>query len=222
MRIMWSAFAGLAVAASAPASTLEWGSHPGHDWAPGDIGTHTYSVDGVDIDVTVADPSGITLSSPVVLPDDDNSFGISAFWIGGDFSGSESITVTLQFSVDVTDVSFSMYDIDGTGSDSESVIVGGSRNGGVIAMAGAMTGSGVDFDGIDTFSNNGSSNANPPAAIDSATVLGFASEIDTLTISFSANSAGKGFLIGDISFLPAPGAAAFLCLGGLAAARRRR
>jgi len=228
-RIIITTASALAFASVSGASILNWESHPGLDWTPGDLGPGTYTVDGVDITVTVAGAPSIVdgpfAGGGTLLPDDDNPFGFSGFWTAGDFPGAlgdDVITINISFSTSVTGVSFEMFDIDGVGGSAEFVNVVGSLMGSGVAIDSVTTGSAIDYDGVSMFASNGGDDQNPPSDPATAAVLGFGGAIDNIEFAFSANGANRGFLIGDIEFVPAPGAAALLGLGGLAAARRRR
>lgn len=204
------------------ASTLQWDQAP--DQAPGDLGPITYSVDGIDIDVAVLDPDGRLTTSPS-LPDDDNPYGFSGMWIAGDFASPHdgaAISITLAFSVPVSGVSFSVYDIDGRSGIIDTVDVDGRLGAGPsVALTGVSMGSAVIWDGAWGFAADGTFDSDPPVAQHTAS-LQFDGTVDFVSVSLSSNANSRGILLGDVTFVPAPGGFAILASAlGVVVPRRR-
>ncbi len=186
----------LAVAVAAPAATLDWPGAP--DWIDGTFGPYAYNAGGVAITVSVSDADGVSLPTH---PTDDNGFGVPSLWIAGSFLASPGspIVTTIEFSKPVSNVQWTMYDIDTKAGDNERVEVLATNDGAPAPITGASTGSGVEFDGVSVFEANGTSNGNPPNAPDNAAVT-IDGPIDRMTISFQGFQDNIGFLIGNISF----------------------
>ncbi len=232
-----------ACAGVAGASVLQWDA-TGVTYPQGDTGPVTFTnVDGTGVDITIdwLGDTGTFLSGWAMaggtydLPSDEaaEEFSMSALWWANNFTSGQSVSMVISFSEPVTDVNFTLFDIDGVQPQWEKTRIKAFSGGlgGTASLPSMWTlGSDVNFtivaignpgDGL-ILTNGGAGDTTPPDAIHQAE-LDFFGPIDTIGIAYSSIAAAdRGQLIGDISFVPEPATMALLALGGLAVLRRRK
>ena len=232
-----------ACAGVAGASVLQWDA-AGVTYPQGDTGPVTFTnVDGTGVDITIdwLGDTGTFLTDWIMpggtydLPSDEaaEEFAMSALWWANNFAAGQSVSMVISFSEPVTDVNFTLFDIDGVEPNWEKTRLKGFLGGltGTATLPSLWTvGSDVNVqivpigqsqDGL-ILTNGGAGDTTPPDPIHQAE-LDFFGPIDTIGIQYSSIEAvDRGQLIGDISFVPEPATMALLALGGLAVLRRRK
>lgn len=208
-----------ALTAATSAGVVDFANGP--TWTPGTLGMYSY-MDEAQADVLITDAGGVTYGS---FPQAGNFFGIDSLWIAGNFASDpwgNDIVVTINFSQAVTDVSFSVTDLDGSGGNVDRVILSGALGASGPIAADANLGANIDQIDAFEFRADGTNNGQPGAAAVTAD-FSFDGPIDTLTLAYSSTGNSQGIIIGNVVYtIPAPSTLGALSVLGLAASRRRR
>ena len=221
----------LAVAtAGASAAVLDW-NDAGIDYAAGAI-SESFVVDGITLDFEWTGDTGTFLGPPgfPTLPDDDPSqtnWGLSALWEATDFSSSsQAVTLTISFSSPVTDLTFPIYDLDGSAGMVDEVVFSAYLGVSAVSWDTVAHGTQIALQLPNILYGNKSGNGNPGDAANTAEIE-YVDALDKLVLVFGCGVGGpadpspQGTLLGNLEFVPEPATLCLLGLGGLALIRRR-
>ena len=230
-KLMITAIALIGLAAVASGAVLDW-NDAGIDYTAGAI-SESFVVDGITLDFEWTGDTGTFLGPPTypTLPDDDPSqtnWGLSALWEATDFSSSsQAVTLTISFSSAVTDLTFPIYDLDGSAGMVDQVVFSAYLGVSAVSWDTVTYGSQIDFQLPNTLYGNKSGNGNPGDTANTAEIE-YTSALDKLVLVFGCGVGGpadpdpQGTLLGNLEFVPEPATLCLLGLGGLALLRRRR
>jgi len=214
----------LMAVSGAGASVLNW---DGTQWPDGSL-TEVYVVDGVTIRLTFTGNTEklLTAADPphnVDLPTDDHAWAPPGLWWAcSELETGESLTLTIDFSPAVYGVTFNIYDIDGVIPAQEEVTVSASLGASSVTPTFPVVGAHINLAG-NVLTSDGTFDSDPDSPDNTATVgLSGGDSVDQMVLLYTSIGTNRGELIGPITFVPEPVAAALLTMGGLAVIRRRR
>ncbi len=147
---------------------------------------------------------------------------------------SNDVSLVITFSQTVSNVMFSIYDIDGLGANKESVRIKGFDTAGVaidLSKYWCSYGDDITFyeEGTAAFGyqfiNNGLNDEDPGVADwqrNLATIgMDSGAQIKSIGIAFLNNDGERGQILTDISFVPEPATMVLLALGGMLLRRKK-
>lgn len=202
------------------ASLLDWSVV---DWPSGSL-SNTYSnVDGVGVDISLAfsgDTSEILAShgsTSGALPTDLHTWDAQGLWWAANFSqAGQGLTLTIIFDTLVSDVAFSVHDIDGMSGNWEKLTVSGLASGSAVNPL-ITAGANQILTGTTIASNNYDQS---PADPTTTALIQFAS-VDTIVLLYESNiNAERGEILSNIAFVPEPTTMLLLGAGALSFLRR--
>jgi len=210
----------------ASAAVLDWGVV---DWAGGSLSNTYLNVDGVGVDISLAftGDTGEILTShgstPGPLPTDLHTWDASGLWWAANFSqASQSLTLTISFDSAVSNVSFKVHDLDGTG------VVGGSGNWETLTVSGTLAGNAVNAlltPGSHQVLNGNTIQSNgwdqTPADPTTTALIQF-NNVDTIVLLYKSNiNSERGEILSNITFVPEPSTMLLLAAGVMGLLRKR-
>jgi hypothetical protein len=198
---------------------LDWAVY---DWSGGSL-SNTYNVDGVNVTLTFTGDTSRILNShsstPGPLPTDLHSWDAQGLWWAANFNQlGQSLTLTITFDQVVSDVAFSIHDLDGSGGNWEQVTVSGSALGSAVNPA-ITAGAKHILTGTTIASNNYDQT---PADVATTAMIQFASA-DTIVLLYESNiNAERGEILSNITFIPEPATLLLLGAGAVGLLRRSK
>ncbi len=211
-------------AAAMAAGIVDW---DGTLWSPGDL-TNTYT-DAATVTFTFSDDcDGYTGPTGLTLPSDDFQNNGTGWFIYNKglwwAAQQDTITLTIEFDTPVTDVSFSIYDIDYWSPSNESIVVSGSL-GGTDVVPDIAVGSKLDYDSVTqtiTATDGNVDLSTPDKAAPARADILFENPVDTIVVTTNGDDGQFGVIMGDMSYVPEPATMAILGLGGIVLRRKRK
>lgn len=223
MKVCAGVLACLLAVQVATADQLQWNNV---DWQAGEL-SQSFDVGGINVGFAFSGSVDCLIEETNdhygPLPDDDHGWNVDGLWWGCNMmDASDYLTLTISFDQPVSQVQFSIYDIDGMGNNWEKLLVDASYQGQPATVAFSNVGSGITANG-NLLASNGSYEGVPGETPNTADVdLSISTMVDTISLQFTCNAvADRGQLIGDIAFVPEPLTTMLLVVGGVGVLKRR-